>query len=111
MKNPKTVIGGATAGLFGLILMGQAFAGAGEPVRLMDPANPSDSLISAVSTVNEDDPEWNCLTMGNRECGPDFIPAPTDWTTEPDGTTHQDCLALIGDTTYVVCPDGYTTTS
>lgn len=97
------------AGFAALLLAGQAFAGASEPVVLIDPANPADSTISA--TVNEDEPGWNCLTMGNRICGASYVPADPEWSAEPDGTTHEDCLVEIADTSTVVCPDGYVAVS
>lgn len=102
----KLMMGGL-AGVAALLLTGQALAGASEPVTLIDPAHPTDSLIS----VSEDSPEWNCLTMGNRECGPDWTPADPEWSAEPDGTRHDGCLVSIGETTYLVCPDGYTAVS
>lgn len=43
MKRILTIAG---IGIAGIILTGQAFAGASEPVRLIDPANPSDSTVS-----------------------------------------------------------------
>ena len=94
-----------------ILLMGQAIAGPAEPVTLIDPAEPMDSTITAIHEPAEDEPGWNCLTMGNRSCGEGWEPADPEWTTEPDGTTHEGCLVLIGDTSYIACPDGYTTTS
>lgn len=58
-----------------------------------------------VRTIEEDDPRWNCLTMGDLRCGPLWKPA----NRVIDG--HHDCLWRIGDTTWVACPDGYVTTS
>lgn len=107
--NAHRIITAAALSVAGLLLAGQAMAGSAEPVVLIDPANPSDSLIT--SEPAEDEPGFNCLTMGNRICGPDWQPADPEWSAEPDGTTHEDCLVLIGETTYLVCPDGYTTES
>lgn len=67
--------------------------------------HPYQNRAVAVPPVAEDEPGWNCLTMGNRRCGPDWKPAHR----VIDG--HRDCLWLIGDTTLVACPDGYVTTS
>jgi hypothetical protein len=36
---------------------------------------------------------------------------PADAITDPDGTPHAPCLALVGPTTQVVCADGHTATS
>jgi hypothetical protein len=30
--------------------------------------------VGATEPVHEDDPRWNCATMGNRICGPDQLP-------------------------------------
>lgn len=93
MKNPKVVIASVTGGLFGLILLGQAFAGAAEPVRLIDPANAADSTIS-VSTAgtvlaqvlpyyHEDAPLW---------CAEDMA----CWIgSNGDGRTDEEILAVL----------------
>lgn len=67
-----------------------------------------------VATVTEDDPAWNCLTMGNLRCGPDWVPLPQviahQIGLDVDGD-QAGCLWLAGATTsYVVCPDGFVTT-
>ena len=51
-------------------------------------------------SYDEDTLPWNCLTMGNGQCGPAWV----TWA-EYDG--HEDCRALIGDTTTIVCRDGW----
>lgn len=65
--------------------------------------------------VDEDMPGFNCLTMGNRKCGPDWKPLPDDVFAEiMDGETQTAtdyCLWLTGETTLIVCSDGFTTTS
>lgn len=87
--------------------------------------------------LQEDDPGWNCRTMGNRTCSaPDpttgvrylirftddgntvvsVTPAPPaaqpgrpfEDVTGPDGTVHTDCRLFVGDTSTVACADGYT---
>ena len=40
-----------------------------------------------------------------------WTPAPAGAGVDADGLDHAPCLALIGDTTSVVCEDGWTTTS
>lgn len=65
--------------------------------------------------VQEDMPGFNCLTMGNHRCGPDWEPLPDDVFAEiMDGETQTAtdyCLWLTGETTLIVCSDGFTTTS
>lgn len=56
--------------------------------------------------VTEDDPQWNCLTMGNRQCGPAWSPAPAHLV-----PGHRHCWWRVGPTSYFACPDGYVTTS
>lgn len=29
-----------------------------------------DGWLDELQDIQEDDPRWNCLTMGNQECGP-----------------------------------------
>lgn len=83
---------------------------------------------TAPVVVEEDDPRWNCMTMGNKVCGPVFVPvssiaglgdalAEGDDATTPTGTNTaptrnwEACMVWEGDTTYIHCPDGFTTTS
>lgn len=60
--------------------------------------------------LSEDDPGWNCATMGDRDCGPrwelwkDYDLGPLD-----GGIT--DCYALVGDTTILHCLNGKVTTT
>lgn len=67
------------------------------------PPQPSD-------TISEDDPRWNCLTMGNGVCGPDYRPVDAELSDAlSEGEVAKDytsCLVREGDTTYIVCPDG-----
>lgn len=70
----------------------------------------------------EDQPGWNCLTMGNLECGPDWVPVTAelgdalaegeDFDTGYPDSTWDGCLVngTPGDAITVVCPDGYVTT-
>jgi len=66
-------------------------------------------------TITEDDPRWNCLTMGNRTCGPryhmvDDVPNPVGWRQAIVGDMREAdpyrCLIDISDTTTIVCQDG-----
>lgn len=81
-------------------------------------------VLETVGTaaVQEDDPRWNCMTMGNRICGPNWKPVPQELgdalaegvSEAPENADTRDweaCLVDEGDTTYIVCPDGYTMTS
>lgn len=74
-------------------------------------------------TITEDDPRWNCITMGNRVCGPDWVPVEdatmadgSPWldvlTEGTDKTDWAGCLLWHTDeATAVVCPDGSVTTA
>jgi hypothetical protein len=67
-------------------------------------------------TIMEDDPRWNCLTMGNHVCGPDWRHVTAE---EADSLAEgsdlpftyrwEDCLTV--DMSVVVCPDGQVVTS
>lgn len=80
---------------------------------------PKAPTTTTTEFIAEDDPRWNCLTMGNRTCGPDFVPVTQELAdalaegAKEDATTYdwESCLVKYGDTTYIVCPDGYTETS
>jgi hypothetical protein len=76
--------------------------------------------IVEVETITEDDVRWNCLTMGNRVCGPDYVPVTTEQADNlaegdnPPGWLASDypwesCLNDTG-TGLVVCPDGLVVT-
>lgn len=67
---------------------------------------PYQAKVTKVAHLAEDDPGWNCLTMGNHRCGPAWKPAPPRLV-----PGHTDCLWRVGPTSYFVCPDGYVTTS
>lgn len=73
-------------------------------VTVTAPVTPS----TPPAPVAEDDPAWNCLTMGNHRCGPEWEPFPSPAVEGPDGTQHTGCLIRFGDTSFIVCPDGYT---
>jgi hypothetical protein len=65
--------------------------------------------------MDEDMPGFNCLTMGNRKCGPDWKRLPDDVFAEiMDGekqTATDYCVWLTDETTLIACSDGFTTTS
>jgi hypothetical protein len=104
-KHPLTTIT-----VLGLLLTGLVFAIGWHYVSKDAPA-PKET-----QTITEDDPRWNCLTMGNRKCGPDYKPVPKGLAealyegvdTKEDWTK---CLVNFGDTTVIVCPDGRVETS
>jgi hypothetical protein len=73
-----------------------------------------ESVTVGPAVIDEDDPRFNCLTMGNHICGPGYVPvtaeqadalaegdeagaAPVDW---------RSCLIWPKGQTLVVCPDG-----
>lgn len=67
--------------------------------------------------ITEEDPRWNCLTMGNGVCGPTYVPVTPE---QADNLSEGDeggdfpwesCLIDIDSTTTVVCPDGTVVTS
>lgn len=63
--------------------------------------------VTAPVTVEEDSPEFNCLTMGNRVCGQPFVPFWGD-VVDASGVNHSPgCLVSYGDTSTMVCPDGF----
>lgn len=87
-----------------------------EPAPEPEPA----PVVTAEPVCYEDDLYcWNCLTMGNGVCGPDWQPLDSGWQDAmaeggaPDATTRDwsVCLVKVGDTTVVVCPDGWVETS
>ena len=66
--------------------------------------------------VTEDDPGWNCLTMGNRRCGPAYRPIPDAValslrTTEGGDWTACEAEILADRVVTVVCSDGRVATS
>lgn len=70
-----------------------------------------------VDQPTEDEPGWNCLTMGNLTCGPTYVPVVTavlgdgslltDALVEGERQDWSGCLIEFGDTSTIVCPDGY----
>jgi hypothetical protein len=71
-------------------------------------------------TIREDSQSWNCLTMGNRTCGPtyqmvDDTSHPEVWKAmildDHNGYDPYRCLVQVADTTKIVCQDGWTETS
>lgn len=60
--------------------------------------------------VSEDDWRWNCLTMGNHLCGPDWVPVDKEFDDLLDEVEQPsrwtDCLTFNdGEADLVVCPD------
>lgn len=62
-------------------------------------------------TITEDDPEWNCLTMGNHQCGPEWDPLPEDLYSHIGVSDDEQCVWRLADTTVIVCSDGQVITS
>jgi hypothetical protein len=71
----------------------------------------------APEVLTEEDPGWNCLTMGNRLCGAPYRPVDSELADAlsegEEGSDYpwETCLVAVGDTTIVVCPDGKVITS
>lgn len=58
-------------------------------------------------TITEDSPLWNCLTTGDHSCDEGWQPIDN-----ADATGgRKGCLVRYGDTSFVVCPDGYVSES
>jgi len=66
--------------------------------------------VASAPVIFDDEPGFNCLTMGNRMCGPDYVPFPEPVTDEV-GTVHVDCLIMVGESSTLVCRDGYVSQS
>lgn len=57
-------------------------------------------------TITEDDARWNCLTMGNRVCGPQWQPLPEAMYSRIGISDDETCVWLVDETTLVACTDG-----
>lgn len=67
------------------------------------------SSTATLERITEDDPQWNCLTMGNRECGPDWTAFPQPIADRHD-VFHPKCMLNMRDPVGQVrvnCVDGY----
>lgn len=76
-------------------------------------AKPREVVVNTANTVEEDSPEWNCLTMGNKVCGPGYTPLPPEMYLDvfmPEALPKV-CLWEVADTTTIVCTDGTVVTS
>jgi hypothetical protein len=62
-------------------------------------------------TITEDDPRWNCITMGNHICGPDWEPIPESLYAGLGVSDDEQCAWHVADTTTVVCSDEQVFTS
>lgn len=83
------------APLTGLLAPAQA---APVVVPVTDPAPPR---FDALPAITEDDPRWDCATMGNRVCGPDApLPAGPDFDCWDDAS----CAAVAADPTRTPIP-------
>lgn len=81
--------------------------------------HPAMATIATTNTptrITEDDPRWNCLTMGDHLCGPkykviDDTEYPSAWfktiATNHPGYDPYRCLIAVDDTTEIVCQDGW----
>lgn len=67
------------------------------------------STTVTLERITEDDPAWNCLTMGNRRCGPDWLAFPAPIADRHD-IYHSRCMVNLRDPigqVQVNCADGY----
>jgi hypothetical protein len=75
-----------------------------------------------VETIEEDEEGWNCMTMGNGLCGPTYhkvtqelgdslAEGSDEWPEYAASRDWESCLIEIADTSTIVCPDGFVTTS
>jgi len=85
------------------------------PTGLADkPATPTPTITPTQvrEFIAEDDPRWNCMTMGNKDCGPEWDLI-TDQGVVEDITPTEGarCLIRVADTSLIVCDDGTMTTS
>lgn len=73
----------------------------------------ADETHAHVGYTEDSLPAWaaNYLDARNMDfqSGPDADAWAND--ADPSDTYHHGCVALIGDTSWVLCPDGYTTSS
>ena len=84
-----------------------------------DPMAPTDPRPLPAPTpivhIEEDDPGWDCNTMGNRLCGPqderdqDGQPPVNHPLIGPDGKSHSPCWIVVPPTGdgWAQCEDGY----
>lgn len=131
MSTSPKIVGGLC--LLGLTVAGIALgAYAGTTDGPVKPVNTPTVTVTASPTIHEDDPGWDCETMGNRVCGPAeptiYVDGPAwspvtpeladalaegDDTAPENATTREWETCLVhgypGDAITVVCPDGYVT--
>lgn len=97
------------------------------PAAASNAARPAPQITPDKTPVEEDDPNWNCFTDGNRDCGtaPHVTQSLADALAEGDDTAPRRattrnwelCVLLEGDTSLrprrslINCPDGYTESS
>lgn len=88
------------------------------PITVSTIAHPDERAPATITWTNtpgpviqEDDPRWNCLTMGNRTCGPAYVALSPVWVRalaqEHPGYDPALCLVNVDDTTTLACQDGW----
>lgn len=109
----------AAIGLGVLLLAGFAISGT------LEAHNEKQDRRQVTQTIEEDDPRWDCATMGNKVCGWKDPLLKQGWEPvsqeladalaegEEAGSTRdwEDCLVRYGDTTWIRCEDGLTFSS
>lgn len=109
--NGVAVLGVASLlGIIGTVATGQAHEHRVVRLDVVEPGITPPTTTYAPEP-SEDDPTFNCLTDGNRTCGPDWQPLPEEVYPDLGVSDDEQCVWLIGDTTTVACSDGQVFTS
>lgn len=74
-----------------LTISAALLTGCGTPA-LEAPA-PQQTITGTPTPIEEDDPGWDCKTMGNKVCGGDTIDAWASWDKDPIHATRPDLKA------------------
>jgi len=113
MKTQHAIAVTATV-IIGLpLLAGCNNSGPGEHPK--GPTGQTGAVTVKPQVTEEDLYHFNCLTMGNRKCGPKWQILDTGWKGqvrfENPKQDPTNCKVLVGDTTYIDCPNGRIYTS
>ncbi len=99
---PVAILAGLSIGLF-------------MPTGLADKVAPSPAPPVTTTQIEEDHPDWNCMTMGNLTCGSGWEPltddiadAVAEGVDDPASipTSRDDCMMRVADEVTIVCSDG-----
>lgn len=101
------LIGCAVAGVVGALIV---IVAASPPSPPPEPTPVTGELDAGTSSPPaEDEPGWNCLTMGNLECGPEWAPLTAEQIQEitRSHAGYDDWQGCLTDQVTVVCDDDY----